>query len=382
MRYFPNNESYLTAYARIGAEGLSLGHTDDTNLEDYRVFITAFSETQLNRGIEKFIAYFLSTGGTYGAIGTVFGTEPGHVEGEVPPMQVLADSQYRTCVFAYPGTDGYSLRALGTLTEKAQPQSVTFWGAPDLGTDRRSIADSWHKVLDAVGGTDRELNVVPAVTALGGENAGLTTDVLPSLLTEENGYLRTADFRFLVNPAGVPGAAEYWLPSLEEADVARITEAMERYAPLLHRAGGENVPQILYLPVIPSAAVAALPTAFDYVSSSSTVFFEPYGEFVSSSADLLYATAAECGVTNFVCNAGYNDIGVVTAEVGSTAVQIGFCGSVGFQNPGVGGKFALNNSLRGMLLLTVGTGENAAPKTEMTYVRASEYGLTEKNAGE
>ena len=398
-------KSYFSEVARLGMNGLEITHEENENGITCRVNITAFCEEQLNRGIEKYMAYFLSTGGTYGTYGTVFSSEPSHAEGELPATVLQTDGEaFRICAAAYPGTDSYSLRALGTMTKELQPDFMVFWGTPDLGVDRETIANSWGKVLGAVTPTCRDLTVLPIPGIPGTENAGITADTLPTLLPAETGRVTEQGYRVIVNADNIPFAAEYYLTGTESSALAACAEQIRSTSALLSRATYGNLTQILYLPAIPTDVAALLPTEYGFEGSSGVVFNEPYAEYVSDAVNPLYRTALAYGVRSFVCNAGYTDIGVLTTETDGQLVNIGFCGSVGFQNPGIGGKFALNNSLRGVLSLWIGSKkvkewENMLPEellsktafsihlgevtyltTAMEYVRASAYGLTEKNA--
>jgi len=369
-------EAYLKSISRIGEMGYEISFSFADEEQAGNAYVTAFSSGTLSSAVSAFSEQFLRKEGTINASNLQYCIEEKHVEGELPDLVVVEDETPSLAVFSYPGTDDYTLKAISALVEKTSVDSVLFNNADALGNDRNTIGESWTKIFNAT--SNAPLTFINSIKL--GNEGGLVEEVINTVAGGKGKYVKSMQSVMMVDKYYYPIALDFLVPDFEESETQNIISVIEKFTALADRANNGSVPVVLNYTALPGAVESKLPAPSGYEPVDGCVISESLKPYVDTKFDSVYYSALECGVRHFVFSAGYTNTGVFYVDYNDSEVAVALSGSIGFDEPGVGGKFALNNSLRGMILVSLNKNLNGEFYIGMNYVFAADYGLTVKNA--
>lgn len=364
---------YLDEYSRLGEDGYEISPTDKGG-KTVAVNLLAFSGTGARSASDRFISYFLSEERLFRSPDSLY-VSISDTESVVPA--VIRGKNTDVLSISVPGGDGYSLRALDAMLAKTSPSVVVFNGGLDCGkTDRTGISEAWtgiSAVLEKHGvkfactfseddetcsvGTGVLLEVVSSFPGYIGETAGSDPETVPDcrliVLCDSENVKKTA--LFLINGRS---AAEKRLD-------ASVNE-LSRLEAILDRSIPEGLPVQVIAAGIPEKAADAI-----HSGSGSFTNVESMKPYELKSADKLLPNIISDENGCYIFSAGNTNTGTGIAALYGAKAQIALTGSLDFESPGLGGRFELNNSLRGGVLSTVSDG-----KISLRYVYAADLGVT------
>ena len=356
-----NSESYLDAYRRLGSDGLEISRTADANGETVSVTILAFTEKQAKRGADRFADYFLSANYIRKAFTRLYVSDvSGDRLGFVSVETRSAGDVYDVLVVSQPDSDSHTAALLRAMKNYSDPGLVVVSGGISRAGNRDAIASVSTMIEEALGetlwtwspcasdptgaGADLAFEITGA--ARNGVRAAGRDETAYTLFTDADG-----------SPLGV--FVNAGLDSLTSSD--KVCERLSLLLAAVNRAA-DGVPSAILLPALPASCVADAGfavTAFD--PDAELNLLGNWERFSDSRADAVYAAAKDGGVPVISFFAGYNNSGVI--RIPDSGTTIALCGSLGFESPGVGGQFRLNNALRGGTLILFVLGREVTAET-------------------
>lgn len=392
-----NNENYLDSYLFLGKEGLEI--TDfPCKSADHALSVTAFSSVSA-REASDLIINAVSTEAKKGSAGRIFAYElklsdEVYVTRKDTPASVTAagaglirlevkDRTAPVFVISYPDADAYTLNALELAIRDAKPALVVFNGGLSCGArDRNGLFAAWNSISALLSD-----NGTPWCFTLS-DREELPRETIADILTDMPGCLNRA---YQNGSAGSLLALTYNddpfaavlitdpvdLTSERSASFcSRVSTQIE----VLKRAGSGTPSLCAVLPgVLP--ALAALISDKDAVSGEYEINSDISPYILPSDVELpdLYA---QLGINTFFSFSGTADGGYASySDPSGTKINTFFCGSIGFSYPGIGGKFEVNNSLRGGILADLSKLRSDNAHLCVRRLTASEIGANKKSEG-
>ncbi len=356
-----SGESYLDAYRRLGSDGLEISRTAGDDGETVSVTILAFSENQARRGADRFAEYFLSANYIRRVFTKLYVSD---VSGDRLAFATVetrsAGDVYDVLVVSQPDSDSHTAALLGAMKKHSDPGLVIVSGGISGAGNRDAIASVSTMIEEVCGDTSWTWS--PAASDPTGAGADLAYEItgaskngvrsagrdetVYTLFTDEDG-----------NPLGV--FVNAGLDSLTSPD-----KVAQRLSTLLAAVGraADGVPSAIVLPALPETCAedaGFAVTAFD--SDAELNLLGNWERFADSRADAVYTAAKDGGVSVISFFAGYNNSGVI--RIPDSGTTIALCGSLGFESPGIGGQFRLNNALRGGTLILFVLGRDVTAET-------------------
>lgn len=382
-------ESYLDALARLGRAGVEITPGNRNVSASVNVNITAFEAASARRGSEHLLSAIDIKGASFSVSDELYITEISDTIEKNTVTTVLTDKdtsevgKSNVLVVSYPDADEHSLNSLRLLLENNTPDLVIFNGGLDCGADGRTeLASSWKSITDLLS----SYNVAWGYNFTHADSK-LPRDLVNEVLSSFSGCITSPDSNgsvtstlALMSSDGIPFAAVSVVDIIDttNADSAHsLCNIIETQTALVRRAG-KNV---AYTAVIPGVLpmINILFSGHTGTGGDITVTSTLSSYLLSYGADI-YDTFISCGVNFFVCAAGTTDTGVITFNnpnsnpntgSGNTSVTATLNGSIGFMSPGLGGKFDLNNSLRGASCLTFQLRRAGYIDVSLNYNKAS-----------
>ena len=348
------DESYLEVIGRLGEKGLEIRRSGN------RIDIISASLSRVHEGIESFVTA-LTFDSSFKVSEDLFML---HIDKEdTPPFtpDIVTDGEVNILVLSYVDSNPYTIRAIEGIVAHARPDIVVFNGNVDGGTSSRAeLGDMWRAISDVLKKTDTPWCFTPG--ALSGSLPRITVceviSSFPGCMRKLSGERDAAFGLTVANSAGVVTSSIYVGDTF--GNNALLCELIENDTELYSRASSYKRSVTAILPAIPKQIRDACEGVTD--------------EYVSKSLSDLYDSLTEAGADTFICVAASTECAVLEFEGG----KVGFCGSVGFDSQGIGGRFDYNHSLRGALMLTLTPHRAEYSLSEISYIYAADLGLCER----
>ena len=396
-----NRENYLSCYNRLGADGYEISHTENADGRTVAVNIIAFREGTCRIAADRFADYFLKSGRLFRSADRLY-VSVTHMDPVFQPVVIPTGevSDVSILTVTKPGFDRYSLSALDALIRDSGPSLVVFCGGLDCGcSGRTELAEAWSGISALLA-----LRDVPfcCVFAYEDGQSAISKQVISEVVEScgghvGNGLTRTSGDSddnasggrtciVFENKGEIPVYALYMMDysCFSGTDgVSRSAEWMKTVDGILERTSGRDVQSGIVFPGILDCVASELPDfGGDRLQEGVTVNEStdgcslPYGT-------LLYETVASINTDCCIFTAGNTNTGVLLrtlsvfdGEPGSdNSVSLGLTGSLDFNAYGLGGRFELNNSLRGGLILTLQAGSGTS---SLIYRYAADLGAVKR----
>ncbi len=370
-----NSESYIQAMERLGPDGLEITHEENADGNTDRLFILAFNEKKLDEGIDRFADYFLSVSRLYKTFAALYVTEKSQMTFSLPEKRTVTGNSFSLLTLSYPGTDSYSLPAIKTLAEKFPSDMLVFDCGLDFASDREGLRLGWEKIISSVSRYNKETSVFLPADGYTSKEQLLSCDVLASVKADAAVRGTESSFIMLESESGKPLGFIAFL--CDGSDAAKDIEYLSDVKALAQREVRHELPLLVYMPAI-TKEIQQILTAASKKDDASVFLNENTDSRISAYAEAVRPGLSELGAAACIFALGYTNAGVCTDNSGCL---LGITGSIDFNSPGLGGRFAYDNSLRGVLFTSFNFNNDASEIIGMRYVFASEYGLTEKNVG-
>ncbi len=396
-------ENYLSCYNRLGADGYEITHTENADGRTVAVNITAFRAEPAREAADRFADYFLEGSRLFRSADSLY-VSVTDTDGSFQPAVIPAsgNSEFSVLTVTKPGGDTYSLAALDSLIKDSSPSLVVFLGGLDCGcSDRTELAAAWTEISALL-----SLRGVPFCCVFTYEDAqsAVSRQILCEVIGSCPGFIDTGlsgsnaddggeryetDGRSCLvfeDSAGMPVYALYALEysCFDSAQtVSETSEWMCEISEILRRTCGRAVRSGIVLPGILEAAAAELPAFGGDVIQEGVTVNENTAQATLSYSSLIYDALTYTNAGCCLFTAGNTNTGVLVRDSGvfsddasvPYALSFGLSGSLDFNSYGLGGRFELNNSLRGALVLTYSRSDNAA---YLRYRYASELGAVKR----
>lgn len=370
-----SESEYAESYYSVGADGC---HTYFNSRGD--LIIEAFGSAGAETGIDLFLTNYnadsaaalkVKQGETVPDLDAVLSNVGNYRSdddgiGVVTEIATVADGQdFRALVLASPDDNSYTLRAISALLDAEKPDLVVFAGDLAAGAaDRAELIAAWDKIIAPLGERKISWNFIPmsAKTADGGLSAVTVNEVVAS----RAGCIGMSGDAALVEIKSDRTLGGIWLIGGDTAEsVSGIAEKIAA-----GRSTTDGAPTVLITSGIPADEIKTAGAVHGNASSagSEQAIELPDGNEVGTLRRIIAA-----GVACIVESDGSGEVGS-TMEGSATLIS---AGSVGFESPGLGGRFEYNNSLRGGVLITLdctGGGEGFRAK----YIYTADLGANER----
>ena len=336
--------TFLDDCYRLGFDGYSIFHRSADGKLPETVFISAVASEPANEATEKFADYFLSANYFTRLFGRFFLNRAGRDIPEKPVMSSFSGSFSGVLTVSRPSASAESLDSFKRMLDAAAPTAVIFNGGLDCGkSDAAGVSDSWARIAALL----RERGIITfCMFSHADSQTKLPRAELKKILSEQFG-----DAVFLPEDSG-------WIIFTSDGEkreaavmVCGGTGVDLPFYSLICRDAGEKIPAFAVFPGVTEeifASPVGVTTDANYVFG----IYENPDNYLSSDYNALFRSVLGAGFPS-VFYAGNNNAGVFDAKFGGVAGRIGFCGSVDRDSYGLGGRLALNNSLRGGIMLRV-----------------------------
>ncbi|MCQ2428044.1 MAG: hypothetical protein MJ137_06550 [Clostridia bacterium] len=350
--------SYLDDYHRLGG-GYEIFHTDATTSEHETLTLLAFNRSAAITAADKFLDYFINASHFTKLFGKLYVSKP--VDGT--PGPVIMNTEDGTApsvlVISRPAADSESLAAFEKLLDSTGPSLVIFNGGLSCGESGRQELDAaWERLSSSMekrgikwcgvfSSADRGALVAPAavrevMVSYGGKDA---------VADGRNGWIVFTDSS--EKPVGAVA-----LFGLYDAPDTGFS-----YASVIDRAAMGEVPVTVVLPGAPEGIMTSVTGDIKDPMFRFGLYEQPE-EYLplkfTEAALAAYSAGFSC-----VIFAGNNNAGVFDTVYLGVYGKTAFCGNLDYTSYGLGGRYELNNSLRGGVLVVL------RENTPMTYVRAA-----------
>ena len=344
--------SYLQNLSRVGANGLEIVRGGN------RIDIIAASYAKVSEGANSFIDAFSYRGG-YMISEDLYCSDLRPSEESRFTPDIITDSSVKILTFSHVDSNAYTLRALEGIVAAANPDLVVFNGGVEGGTkSRQELTALWQRISDILEKTSTSWCFTPG--ELTGNIPRVTVcEVISSFpgcikkLTEGASYSIT-----VANPQGIVTASIYVADIYSATD--SLCDLIEEETKLFARASDYK-----------RSISAILPAPSKQIASSAEGIESQY---ISSALSDVCDSLRLAGTDTFICAAEPASPALINCSVGNIAL----CGSVGFNQLGIGGRFEYNHSLRGGVLLTLDCRRAGYTESALSYVYAADLGLTER----
>jgi hypothetical protein len=274
---------------------------------------------------------------------------------------IVTDGEVNILVLSYIDGSTYTLRAIEGIVNHAKPDIVVFNGGVDGGAKTRTeLGEMWTSIAKTLEKTNTPWCFTPG--NLSGTLSRVTVceviSSFPGCIRKLSGERDAAFGLTVANSNGVVTSSIYVGDTF--GNNALLCELIEKDTELYGRASSYKRSITAILPAIPQQIYDAC----EDVNS----------QYVSKSLYDLYDSLIAAGADSFICVSDATECSVVKFAGGS----VGFCGSVGFDSQGLGGRFDYNHSLRGALTLTLTPHRAEYSLTEISYIYAADLGLCER----
>ena len=348
------DESYLEVLGRLGEKGLEIRKTGN------RIDIISASLSRVHEGIEAF-AEALTFDSSFKVSDELYLLDVDDSGSLSFTPDIITEGEVKVLVLSYVDSNPYTIRAIEGIVNHAKPDLVVFNGNVDGGADTRAeLAAIWQPISDILEKADTPWCFTPG--ELSGTLPRITVceviSSFPGCIRKLTGERDAAFAINVANPKGVVTSSIYVGDTF--GNNALLCELIENDSELYGRASSYKRSVTAILPALPKQIA-------DSCEDSS-------GEYVSKSLYDLYDALIFAGADAFICASDPTDCAVVKFSAGTAA----FCGSVGFDSPGLGGRFDYNHSLRGALMLTLTPHRAEYSLSEISYIYAADLGLCER----
>ena len=348
------DESYLEVLARLGEKGLEIRRSGS------RIDIISASLSRVHEGIESFVNA-LTFDSTFKVSDDFFMLDAKGGENSTFTPDIVTDGEVNILVLSYIDGSPYTLRAIEGIVNHAKPDIVVFNGGVDGGAKTRTeLGNMWSSISEILKKTNTPWCFTPG--NLSGTLSRVTVceviSSFPGCIRKLSGERDAAFGLTVANSNGVVTSSIYVGDTF--GNNALLCELIEKDTELYGRASSYKRSITAILPAIPQQIYDAC----EDVNS----------QYVSKSLYDLYDSLIAAGADSFICVSDATECSVVKFAGGS----VGFCGSVGFDSQGLGGRFDYNHSLRGALMLTLTPHRAEYSLTEISYIYAADLGLCER----
>ncbi len=346
--------SYLEILSRLGRDGLEITH------EGNMINITSASPERINEGVRAFAD-------AIGYDNKLIISEELYICDERPSPEtdfkpdIVTDGELNFLVFSYIDTNSYTLRAIEGIVGKTQPDIVIFNGAVDgSASTRHELALMWQGIADALKKTDTPWCFIPGT--LSGKLPRITVcEVISSFdgcIRKTNGKESGSFSLTVANTSGEVTASIYLCDSFDSSD--ELCAKIEADSALYTRASSRKREIIAVYPALSDRLL-------DKAEGLSSAF-------VSKELRDIHDCLDAAGASLYICSE--SSVSPNTVEYSEGTIALG--GSIGFDSPGLGGRFDYNHSLRGGLLLTLTPHRAGYTDSNIDFIYAADLGLNER----
>ncbi len=345
-----SNESYIEAFMRIGEDGLEISREADANGDTESVTVLAFGRDTAMEGAGRFADFFLSVNRIRNVLSKLYITK---ISGERLDFLTVSEKRQGSVetmlVVSAPDAGSYTGKLLSAMVQSCAPSSIIVNGGMAGSDSREEIAAVCSVINQSRGTADWGYRLIS--TDPSGSRRDLAAEVIKASGANPTDFSKS-EFVLYADERTVPLGISVFAGVDDLDDSSRTEERLLLLRRVTERAGAAGIPFAVYLPALPYACTETegfAVTGFD--PDSGLNLLGSWSSCTDERADGLYEAALEAGAGLIVCHAGFSNVGTLPAADGSDAV-LALCGAAGFTNPGIGGKFKLNNSLRGGLAVT------------------------------
>lgn len=344
--------SYLQNLSRIGFDGLEIIRGGN------RIDILAASYLKVSEGVKFFLDAFAYRGGYMISEDLYrFDLRPSEETDYAP--DIISDSSVNILTFSHIDSNTYTLRALEGIIAEKKPDLVVFNGGVEGGAkNRQELTALWQSVSDILAKTSTSWCFTP------GELSGnLPRVTVCEVISSFPGCIKKisggASYSVTVsNSQGIVTASIYVADVYASSN--ELCDLIETETKLFARASDYKRTISAILPA-PAKQIA---TSAEGIKS----------EYISSALSDVCDSLMLAGADTFICAADPTSPALINCSLGNVAL----CGSIGFDQIGIGGRFEYNHSLRGGVLLTLDFRRAGYTEAAISYVYAADLGLTER----
>ncbi len=343
--------SYLQNLSRIG-DGLEILRGGN------RIDILAASYAKVSEGVKFFLDAFSYRGG-YMISEELYRSDLCPSEETDYAPDIITDSSVKILTFSHIDSNTYTLRALEGIIAEKKPDLVVFNGGVEGGAkNRQELTALWKSISDILAKTSTSWCFTPG--ELSGNIPRITVcEVISSFpgcikkISDGASYSVT-----VADPQGIVTASIYVADVY--ASTNELCDLIEKESKLFARASDYK-----------RSISAILPAPAKQIASSAEGI---KSEYISSALSDVCDSLIFAGADTFICAAAPTSPALISSSLGN----ITLCGSIGFDQLGIGGRFEYNNSLRGGALLTLDFRRAGYTEAAISYVYAADLGLTER----
>lgn len=373
-----SESDYVESYYSVGADGC---HTYFNSRGD--LIIEAFGSRGAETGIDLFLTNYnadaaaavimkqgakvpdldavLSNVGNYSADNEKDG-------GIVTEIASVSDSAtgFRTLVLASPDDNPYTIRAISALLDSEKPDLVVFSGDLTAGsTDRSSLIGAWDSIAAPLGARGISWSFIPMAEQ--NAESGLSPVTVNEVVGSRAGCTGMSGDSALIEIRNRKTLGGLWLIGGSTAESSeKIVAKVESGSRTL-----DGAPAAL----VTSGSVRGEPAVKNVIRDDQGTEFKHAVEFEDTKSALSDGKRISvAGVACVVESDGSGDV-KLTERDGTVYIK---AGSIGFESPGLGGKFEYNNSLRGGVLITLDLTPGDGNGFSVKYVYTADLGVNER----
>ena len=384
------NESYLESLSRIGENGVEVT-SEESDADTVSVNINAFCASSARQGSLRLLDYLrIENEKCSIADGFYILHSSGSGAGLIClSADMNAESgKSDVLVVSYPDAEKVTLDALRLVMDDdgTLPALVIFNGGLDCGcTDRAGLSSAWN----TINGFLTSLGIKWGYTFSSADET-LPRSMINEVLTSYSGCVTRPDVNGRVGSTialisdGDPIAAVTVADIADtknKADADAFCIAVKESTELIRRAKG-NVQFTSVVPGVFPIVSALFPGNSGKITGVNVNSSLP--SYIMPCGSEIYDSLLDSGIRYFICSAGTCDTGVISFSspvnnAGSVSVSASLSGSVGFSTPGLGGKYELNNSLRGAVRVCFEQNTSGNIGISQKYIFASDLGTNKKD---
>ena len=251
-----------------------------------------------------------------------------------------ADAEFSAICVSAPNVDSHSVNALTLLLDESKADLVIFNGDLDCGAANRSeLADAWETINEIL--KTRKIQFIYALS----KAESLPEVMLCEVISSMDSCVGGGGVYTVCRENGEPLTAIIAASNVS-AKNAEIASAINAVSPFWKNTTGKK---FSLLAVFPDAPEGLSLTAATLCARGTLV-----SDTDADTAKLLNA-ALLSGADHLICGGAKNSYGVAEKLIDSLpdgyseplTPRMALCGSIGYREEGLGGRFELHNSLRG-----------------------------------
>jgi len=353
-------ESYIDAYLRLGDGGYEISHSDAVPGEHERISLIAFDAASAASAATKFTSYFTSASHFTRLFGKLYVSKTGDRIASPIILEAPGEEAPDMLVISRPGADDTSLAALEKMLSTSGASLVIFNGGLSCSTSGRQELEAAWEMISAV--LEKHSVKWFCVFSQADKGSAISASAVKEVIHTYGGSVFTDGTNGWILYTDKDGKP---LSAVAVSGLNGAPDPDLDFLKVIYRAAGKEIPSAAVIPGAPEGILSA-PVEDTKDPSYKFGFYETPDEYLGEKYALFAGNALSLGMP-CVFYAGNNNAGVFASAYAGANGYTGFCGSLDYLSYGLGGRYSLNHSLRGGIVIGF-SGENAV----LSYLRAAD----------